>query len=270
MKSLAEAMSTKPAPIDSNDYMQDDEGDDLHFHTACLEEIDRYRRIDEWIPSYDNVLSRTSLECKLQLAQAGATDLELTDFLRYTREGVAENLRLAAFENLIRIGILKRKVILRWFFIVLGTDPSAYMRGNMFGLLGKLLGSAALGDNARSAVTTIIDHDGLTIEQETSTEARRLELERKQTIPGAIEALKAELSGNEEFESGLWGAATSPIVSLSEMVQLLDICATLYPAVSSMVVVLKYPRYWECTRVEKVRCFHTLRLSRLHDANDFM
>ena len=262
MRSLAEAMSTKPAPIDSNDYMQDDDGDDLHFHMACIEEMDRYRRIDEWIPSHDTILSRTSLDCKFQLAQAGALDLNLSDFLPYTREGIADNLRLSAFENLIKIGILKRNAILRWFFVVLGTDPSAYMRQKMLQLLGKLLGSAAIGDSSNSAAATIADHDGLTIEQETSTEARRLELERKQTIPGAIEALKAELDGNEEFELGLWAATSSPIVSLGEMVQLLDICAALYPAISSTLVVLNYPRYWECTKMEKVRCWLTLRLSR--------
>ncbi|KAL8826525.1 MAG: hypothetical protein Q9191_003749 [Dirinaria sp. TL-2023a] len=251
MGSLAEAMSTKPAPVDSDDYMQDDDGDDLHFHTACLEEIDRYRRIDEWIPSHDNILSRTSLDCKLQLAQAGAVSLDLLDFLMYTREGIADNLRLKAFESLVKIGLLKRNAILRWFFVVLGTDPSAYMRQRMLGLLGKLLGSAAIGDSSDAAAATVTDHDGLTIEQETSTEARKLELERKQTIPGAIEALKAELDGNEEFEVGLWGATSSPIISLSEMVQLLDICATLYPAISSMLVVLNYPRYWACSKVGK-------------------
>lgn len=205
MRSLAEAMSTKPAPIDSNDYMQDDDGDDLHFHTACLEEIDRYRRIDEWIPSHDNILSRTSLDCKLQLAQAGAVSLELLDFLMYTREGIADNLRLKAFESLIKIGVLKRNAILRWFFVVLGTDPSAYMRQRMLGLLGKLLGSAAIGDSSSSAAATVADHDDLTIEQETSTEARRLELERKQTIPGAIEALKLSWMGTKSLRS-VYGA----------------------------------------------------------------
>lgn len=252
MRSLAEAMSTKPAPIDSDDYMEDDDGDDLSFHKACLEEIDRYRRIDEWIPSHHNILSRTALDCKLLLVKAGATKLNFIDFLQYTRDGSAESLRLCAFQNLVQLEILKKEPILYWFFTVLGNDPSNYMRKEMMLLLERLLGAAAVGDNSSSAEAMQLDHDGLTIEQETSTDARRIELERKQTLPGAIDALKAELAGNEAFENGLWAATTSAVISMNEMNELLNICAMLYPAVSSMVVALKYPRYWECTKMGKV------------------
>ena len=252
MSSLAEAMSTKPAPVENHDYMTDDGGDDLHFHMACLEEIDRYRRIDEWIPSYTNVLSRTALDCKFQLSQAGAAALDLTDFLQYTRDGTADDLRLTAFANLVRIGILNKEPCLRWFLLVLGTDPSPYMRGNMLRLFGSLLGSVAIGESSKFSEAATADLDGLTIEQETTTEARKAELERKQNVPRALQALVNELAGNEALRAGLWAAVTSPTISLREMADLIQICSLLYRAVKSLVVVLKYPRYWRCTHYGKV------------------
>ena len=260
MGSLAEAMSTKPAPVDNDDYMRDDDGDDLHFHTACLEEIDRYRRIDEWIPSYKNVLSRMALDCKFQLSQAGATDLILTDFLQYTRDGTADDLRLNAFANLIKIGILDRGSIFRWFLLVLGTDPSPYIRENMLRHLGQLLGSVAIGEGSKSSEAIKAEQDGLTIEQETTTESRKAELERKQTVPGALQALRDELSGNEGLKKGLWAAVTSPSISLREMADMLQICALLYRAETSLVIVLKYPKYWKCTHTGKV-CLHSISYS---------
>lgn len=252
MGSLAEAMSTKPAPVENHDYMTDDDGDDLHFHTACLEEIDRYRRIDEWIPSYTNVLSRTALDCKSRLSQAGAAILDLTDFLQYTRDGTADELRLSAFANLIKVGILNNASCLRWFLVVLGTDPSPYMRQNMLSLFGQMLGSVAIGDGSK-AEPTKAEQDGLTIEQETTTDARKAEINRKQHVPDAIQALIDEIGTNEALKRGLWAAVTSPAVSLREMADLLEICGQLYQAVKSLIVVLKYPSYWKCTHIGKVR-----------------
>ncbi len=253
MSSLVEAMSTKPAPVDDHNYMTDGDGDDLHFHTTCLEEIDRYRRIDEWIPSYNNVLSRTALDCKLRLVQAGATELVLMAFLQHTRDGTADGLRLNAFSNLIAIGILNRESCLRWFLLVSGTDPSPYIREHMFRLFGQLLGSVAIGEGSKSSEAIQAEQDGLTIEQETSTEARKAELKRKQTVNGALEALRDELGGHEPLKKGLWAAVTSPTISLREMADLLQICMLLYRAERSMMVVLKLPKYWKCAHIGKVR-----------------
>lgn len=254
MNALAEALSAKVAPgseafeVD----IEDDDGDDLRFHNACLDEIDRYRRIDEWLPSYHNTLSTTALDCKRQLVKAGTASLTLIDFLQYTRHGTLDILRINAFSNLMDLGMFKNDAILHWFLSVLGTDPSPYIRDRMLRLLGKTIGAIAIGDNSEPVAPGTTPQDNLIIEQESSTDARKADLVRKQSVQGALEALKSEIGTNEVLKKGLWNAIASPAISLREMGDLLEICDHLYIQESSMIVVLKYPRKWTCTKVGKV------------------
>ena len=257
MRALAEALAVKP-PIKAHalDGFEDD-GDDEHFLNACLEEIDRHRRIDEWIPSYHNVLSTTALDCKTLLARAGVIDSVPADFLQYTSEGTSECLRLNAFENLMSLQLVRSDAILRWFLFVLGNDPSPHVRDRMISIFGKTLGSVALGEHLEAAKEQEAQHDGLIIEQEASTEARQTDLARKQTVEGALNALKDELSSNSVLKDALWNAITTPALSIHQMGELLDICDLLYTPETSAVVVLRYPRYWKCSKIGKGKLLFT-------------
>ena len=262
MNALAETVSSKPAPptdvfeIDMD--AEEDEEDDLHFHNACLDEIDRYRRIDEWIPSYHNILSITALDCKRKLIAAGAMPFRPVEFLQYTRDGTSDNLRLTAFRELIDLGVIQNDLVFRWFLSTLGMDPSPYVRDRMLHLLHRALGAVAIGENsspevlAAAAAAAAAQQDNLIIEQESSTDARRDDLARKQTVEGALKALKAEMGGNEALKTGLWEVITSPVCTLRETGEILQICKLLFEPESSMIVVLKYPRYWQCTKIGKV------------------
>lgn len=253
MNALAEALSSKPVLTTDNDFdMETDHEDDLRFYSRCLDEIDRYRRLDEWIPSYHNVLSSTALDCKRRLAKAGAAKVNLSDFLQYTRDETFDDLRLNAFRNLTDLGIFQSPPILRWFLFVMGTDPSPYVRDRMLHLFGQALGAVAIGENSVSAATKVTQQGGLIIEQESTTAARQADLARRQTVLGALAALKTEIGSNAVLKEGLWTAITSPTISLREMGELLDVCAFLYTPESSMIVVMKYPRYWKCTKTGKV------------------
>ena len=251
MRALAEALAVRPSPtVRAFDDFEDD-GDNENFHNACLDEIDRYRRIDEWIPSYHNILSTTALDCKRILAKAGIINIRPADFLQYTPDGTSEYLRLKAFENLMTLGMVKNDAILRWFLFVLGTDPSSYVREHMVHILGRTLGATAIGEHLEVAKAQESQEDGLVIEQESSTEARQADLARKQTVLGALNALKDELSSNLVLKTEIWNAITSPTLSLQQMGDLLDICDLLYTPETSMVVALKYPRYWTCKKIGK-------------------
>lgn len=256
MGALAEAVSSKPAPamdafeIDMDE--EDDEEDDLRFHNACLDEIDRYRRIDEWIPSYHNILSTTALDCKQKLIAAGAMPFRPVEFIQYTRAGTSDQLRLTAFRNLMDLGLIKDDAVFRWFLSALGMDPSPYVRDRMLRLLDRALGAIAIGEHSDPATSAAAQQDNLIIEQEASTDARRDDLARKQTVEGALKAFKAEMGKNEVLKKGLWDIITSPISTLRETGEILQICDLLYEPESSMIVVLKYPRYWKLSKVGKV------------------
>lgn len=252
MSALAEALSSKPAPSDDTFEMDIEDGDDLRFHRTCLDEIDRYRRLDEWIPSYHNILSTTALDCTRLLAKAGTIQNNPADFLQYTQDGTSDELRVNAFTNLMDLGMCKNNAILRWLLFVLGTDPSPYIREQMFRIFAKALGGIAIGDTSSRETAAATQNEGLIIEQESSTEARQADLARKQTILGALAALKAEMGANAVLKAALWEAVTSPVISLKEMGDLLLVCSLLYTPVTSMEVRLEYPRYWKCRNNGKV------------------
>lgn len=256
MGALAEAVSSTPAPATDAFEIDMDEGDDgeddLHFHNACLDEIDRYRRIDEWIPSYHNILSTTALDCKQKLIAAGAMPFRPVEFIQYTHAGTSDILRLTAFRNLMDLGLVKNDAVFRWFLSALGMDPSPYVRDRMLRLLNRALGAISIGENSDPATLAAAQQDSLIIEQESSTDARRDDLARKQTVEGALKAFKAEMGKNEVLKKGLWDIVTSPISTLREIGDMLQICELLYEPESSMIVVLKYPRYWQLSKVGKV------------------
>ncbi|KAI9880148.1 MAG: hypothetical protein M1830_005177 [Pleopsidium flavum] len=243
MVALTESLIPKNEPSGYNFGFDDEEEDEARFHRACVDEIERYRRMDEWISSYQNVYSITALDCKRRLAQVKVVETAITDFLQYTRSGTFETLRLTAFSNLVELGLLKNEAILQWFLFVLGSDPSPYVRERMQRLFWKGLAMVAIGE--RTPKDVVPQQNGLIIEQESSTESRQADLARKQSVNGALAALKQDVGSNEELKKALWEAVTSPEISLFEMRDLLDICGLLYDPLTSMVVALKYPRYWK-------------------------
>ena len=262
MRGLAEALASKP-PFPENDLdFEDGDGDNQTFLDACLDEIDRYRRIDEWIPSYHNILSTTALDCKRILAKAGIIQTIPADFLQYTPDGTSEYLRISAFSNVMASGLAKNDAILRWFLFVLGTDPSPYVRENMLQIFGKILGSLAVGEHLEVAKEQAAQLDGLIIEQESTTEARQADLARKQTVEGALKALRDEVSANPVLKKELWKAIESPALSLRQLRELLDVCDWLYEPDAKIIVVLRYPRYWKCKNLGKGKLLFT-RTSRV-------
>ena len=249
MDALAETIATSPPPTDDTfdaDFAATSE--EQHLFTTSLEEIDRYRRIDEWIPSYHNILSITALKNQSLLAEAGCIPLNPAHYLQYTQPGTFDILRVIAFSCLMDLGQHKTPQILSWFLYALGYDPSPYIRSNLLRLFGRTLGAIAIGEIHAPTPASLIAHqqNGLIIEQDSTTSARQADLARKQTIPGALAALKTELSGNMPLKKALWSAIESPLLTLHELHELLEICSLLYTPETRMLLTLRYPRYWRC------------------------
>ena len=263
MRGLAESLASKP-PFPANDIEDfgDNSGDNQDFLNACLEEIDRHRRIDEWIPSYHNVLSNTALDCKRILAKAGIIQIKPADFLQYTPDGTSEYLRLSAFSDAMALGLAKDHAVLRWFLFVLGTDPSPYIRENMLRIFCKTLGALAVGEHLEVAKEQAAQLEGLVIEQESTTEARQADLARKQTVEGALNALRGEVSASPVLRKELWNAIKSPTLSLRQLGELLEICDWLYEPDPKIIVALRYPRYWQYKNLGKGKILFT-RTSRV-------
>ena len=246
MKSICEALMGKREP-DTGDAMLDMEGElerqaEDQLDRDCIAEIDRYRRMDEWTNSFQNIYSRTAIQCQRRLVQAKVADFDLVHFLQYTRAGIYELLRLDAFETLADLDLFGRSRILTWFMYTMSSDISPWIRRNLHRIFGKSLANVAFGEKAirNESVST----EGLVIEQESTTEARQANLSRRQTVPGAIAALKQELGGNTRFKDDMWASCNSARVGLNELRDFIDICSVLYDPVDRKMVKLKYPCYW--------------------------
>lgn len=217
----------------------------------AVAEIDRYRRMDEWSSSFQNLYSRAALYCQVQLMQAQIAEADVLQFLPYTRVGTYDLLRLDAFGCLVELDLFSSPELLRWFVFTMSNDSSVWLRWKLHGLFGKALAPVAFGRNVVKEPKAAAD--GLIIEQESSTEVRQADLARRQTVSGALAALKAELSGDQILKECLWAACCSPVISVLELSELTDLCRVIYDPITSKKVILKYPKYWGVKHLGKVQ-----------------
>ncbi|KAB8621888.1 hypothetical protein FH972_025999 [Carpinus fangiana] len=241
MSGLAEALTVSEAYRSQQNDDDDDEDVDYAARREAINEIERYRRIDEWISSYQNIYSRTALGCLRHLAQAGVLKPKFGDMLQYTRPGNADLLRKEAFECLSDLKVLKNGVMMKYFLHSFETEPSPFMRASIWKAFGKGLGLLAIGEKEKDRP---LAEGGLIIEQDVSLEGKELEFARRKTITGALVALKQEMSQNVTLKDALWSAVKSALLSPREIEDLLDVCEILYDPVDKIVATLRYPRYW--------------------------
>jgi transcription initiation factor TFIID subunit 2 len=140
------------------------------------------------------------------LAKGKVIQPKLIEFLQYTRAENSDQVRLKAFDCLIELDMLRNDSVMKYFLHELSTDPSPHIRENMYRLLWKGLGKIAIGDEASAKEEPT--SNGLIIEQETDTltKAKQTEAARKQTVPGALRALRAEIGENTILQEALWSA----------------------------------------------------------------
>ncbi|OQN99457.1 hypothetical protein B0A48_14434 [Cryoendolithus antarcticus] len=225
-----------PMPIDEVDH-------DADFEQEAFAEIERYRRIDEWISSYQNIYSTTAIECLQMLTKVGIVKDKVKELLSYTRAENAENVRIAAFECLTEIGITRKMTMMAYLLRSLEESHSPAFRARLLACFGVALGHIAIGDDDEEAdgVTGAAD-GGLIVEQAMSSEARHLALTRKLSPDGALKALKLALQGEASFADALWSAATSDALSVDEVAAIADVAALVFEPKTSLTLSLKLPK----------------------------
>ncbi|KAI9668882.1 MAG: hypothetical protein M1831_000952 [Alyxoria varia] len=239
---------------------EDERWEEETFKRDAIAEIERHRRIDEWIPSFQNVYSLSALGCLVRLAKANVFTPKVSDILQYARPGNAELVRIKAFDALVELGKFRNDAVASFLIHCLSEDPSPFMRDNFHGLFGKGLGKIAVGhDQPNSGVQA---SDGLVIEDESLINERQADITKRYDVDGAMEALKEDIAGNENLKQSLWEAVTSPALSLSEVSRLLDILSVLYETQNlSKIVTMKYPKFWKARHLgnAKMHFFQTDR-----------
>ncbi|KAK4128852.1 hypothetical protein N657DRAFT_563435 [Parathielavia appendiculata] len=207
-----------------------DEDDDMEFKNfieKTIEEIDKYRRMDEWTLTFQNIWTTTALNCKMRLMKAKVIRTEPLEFLMYLQDGNYDFIRIKAFECLVELGMLAK-------------------------IFCKGMAAVALGESKAAQIQSeeaIEESLGLVVEQgEAEIQQRQLAATRNQSIQAALAALKEELKGNTELQAAMWKALESTVIGVKEKFQLLTLCSAMFEADDSLLMTVNYPKVWRCTR----------------------
>jgi transcription initiation factor TFIID subunit 2 len=231
-----------------------DEDDDMElkrFIEKTIEEIDKYRRMDEWTSTYQNIWTTTALHCKMRLMKANVIRTQPLEFVRYLQDENLDLIRIKAFECLVELGLLAKVPIMKLLLASASTDPSPFVRDRLFKIFCKGMAAVALGESkaAQLEPEAALDDIGLVVEQgEAEIQRRQLAATRNQSIQAAVKALQEELKGNAELQAAMWTAVESPSISIKEKFQLLTICSAMFEAEDCLLMTFNYPKVWKCTR----------------------
>jgi transcription initiation factor TFIID subunit 2 len=256
MKCLTETITSGDSAGRSGDVTEDllAESEEHDFRTKALDELQRHLRFDEWVPTFQNIYTRTVLDCEVKLIQNGVKPLKVNDFLQYTHAGNAENVRLKAWECLVNLGIFSMKnSVIRYFIHTMQSDPSPYFRSEMLRRFETAVGQMAVGEAYVPEVPKELEQGGSLIEDPAVTHARALaraaRLTRK-TLDGAIQGLKADFQNNETLQQSIEEALGSKIMSVGDVSDLLNFVNLVVEPVDELQVKLMYPWYYKVERVD--------------------
>ncbi|KAK1755322.1 hypothetical protein QBC47DRAFT_214207 [Echria macrotheca] len=261
---LLEALTTSLIPdkiedgkilISTLDAYDEDDVEFKRFIEKTIEEIDKYRRMDEWTGSYQNIWTTTALHCKMRLMKERVIPISALEFVKYVLDGTLDLVRIKAFECLVELGLLSKGPILKLLLASMSTDSSPFVRDRLFKIFCRGIAAIALGEIKASQPAeseAVADESGLVVEQgDAEIQQRKLDAVRKEDITHALVALKEELKGNTELPIAVWKAVESTAIGLKEKAQLLDLCAAMFEPEPTMLVTLNYPKYWTVSRVEE-------------------
>jgi transcription initiation factor TFIID subunit 2 len=232
------------------DETDEDDPEPAQFQQSVIEELDRHRRMDEWMQSYQNIYTVTVLECKLKLMQAGIIAVDPFEFAKYIHDGTADQVRLTAFKALLDLGYTTNDSVTTYLLNVMSTNNSPYLRNKLFGVFSLGLATVAVGKGPekQKEAPTAFDADGdlLLVENEPvpiNDSHLKEHILRTRTIVGAMKALKKDLGENSSLKDSIWKAVFSPTIGAFEQINLLYVCDILYDSKDSMTIQLDYPRY---------------------------
>jgi transcription initiation factor TFIID subunit 2 len=262
MLCLAQSLAdTRKAANMSSFLSFEERNEEAEFQKKALEELNRHQRLDEWIPTYQNIYTTTALECGLTLMRSRTVSLKASEFLQYTRIGNADNVRLKAWDCVIQLGMFRKEAVMQYMINDIASEPSPYFRASLLHILDTALGQIAIGDEFKPDKLFTSANGGLVIEQEESLPDREAQFARRK-LDGALRALKAEYTKDEAFRAAIEKALHSKTTSVCDVQELLEICGILYLPVSELKITLRYPRYWAVQHVGsgRLRFYETGRI----------
>lgn len=237
----------------------------------ALAEIERYRRMDEWTGSYQNLWTRAALEGKKLLMQAGVIPVDALEFVRYLQDGTVDVVQLKAFEALVELGLMLRPAILKLLLATMTLHSSPFVRDQLFKLFCRGLAAIAFGehggqdkeetakDSGKDKDTGNVEDDddngGVIIEQGDAVIKQHQEQHaRRENMDAAVRALREAVSGNRDLLLAMWEAMQSPATGCTEKRNLLELLEVLFEGELSLLLTVKHPTMWTAARRSPSSC----------------
>ncbi|KAM7219190.1 hypothetical protein V8F06_005487 [Rhypophila decipiens] len=263
---LLEALATSLIPenydgketlVDSLDMENEDDREFRAFVDKTIEQIETYRRMDEYTFTYQNLWTRTAMDCKMRLMKARVIRVSPLEFVQYLQDDNSDLVRIKAFDCLIELNMLSKTPIMKLLLSYMTTDTSPYVRDRLFKIFCRGIAAVAFGENKsfqpEPERVVAVDESGLIIDGgDAEISQRQREAARTEDIIKAIAALKDELKGKTELQTAIWSAFNSSVIGLREKTQLLEICAAMFEPEDSLLITMDYPKAWRCTRTPDV------------------
>lgn len=265
MYCLAESLtSTTNGADDSFNFTQ--QAEEFEFAKKAMEELTRHQRLDEWIPTYQNIYTTTALDCAMKLSMNRVTPFKPSEFLQYAQLGNADNVRLKAWECLVRLGMMRKDSVMKYMIHEIRSDPSPYFRRQLLRVLDVAVGQIATGNVFLPEKVAEHGTDALIVESDADGADRASNIARQQ-LDGAIKGLQSDLVDNKTLRAALEEALKSKTLSVNDMSDLLDLCDIVYSNCkkNTLPITLHYPQYWKAEHIgqAKVR-FWQIKKYRTH------
>ncbi|CUS24320.1 LAQU0S15e01860g1_1 [Lachancea quebecensis] len=252
--------------------LQDPE--DASFYQDLLHELRRFKNLDQWIPSYQLLVTKCIMIQHLRLAIDGFYVFDdIANILEYTvkeklnstsetsfhaTEGL-QDLLLTSFEVLLVDGGIKNKEALKLFFEYMLMHPDPYVRTQLVGVLVDSIDFIAgkryledLDDDIDSIHTTINPPSGMEggklgdsniiIENYSAEASKKRETQMRASIGGLITLMRRRFASYGPLKQIIWDSLHSPLTSVYQKKCLFDVVRVIYKLQDNFYVTLPIPR----------------------------
>lgn len=226
-------VSTEMDDDDEEEFELMDEVEGADILTQAVREIDRYRTLDYLIPTYHNTITVSCLQETMRLMVAGIIPRDLKPFMMHTRYGNFVDVRLAAFDALLLLGVLDNYKASEYMCNVIEQDPSPFVRYHLTQALAKTLGVLM----AREELNGNRDQDGLLEEEVRVSAFDAAAQESKRQEQMVIERVRKTYGQQPVLRKEIWRILTLyPYLEHRVLKYLLLFCYFLYPPGPNMLL----------------------------------
>jgi transcription initiation factor TFIID subunit 2 len=258
--SIKEGSTVAKDPLDRLNQVNQLQADSKQFASNLQTEINRLLKLDEWVPSYQNIISVCCIRQKVKLAAHGLIEVSFEDLMYFTLNKYADDIRVEAFKGLFVLGALKNKSILLYFLrTILLDNPSNAFKSKLIAAFIESICVAAIDgtpsslddpefqtyeklrdSNTKIGTSTLTNMVIIEDSAVNEMDAKR-DVFARATLNGAIELLRRDYAIGKGLKVVFWELMHSSLLSIYDRRNLFMICQILFKEIDRFIVRIPIP-----------------------------